>query len=186
MRQVLDASGHETWRPVLIHGGKYAARYQVSDLGHVRANPDAPGQGRRPGRVLSEAPNSGGYLQVRLYQDAKAKMVKLHRVVAEVFLGPRPEGMTINHIDGDKTNNAAANLEYVTHKDNNRHAWRTTRPTKTVFYGERMSVTEAVDRFAIPEVNERLVWSRIGKGWDPEAALTTPKLKPYGRTVQCP
>jgi hypothetical protein len=42
----------------------------------------------------------------------------LHQLVAETYLGARPTGLVINHIDGDKTNNNIENLEYVTQNEN--------------------------------------------------------------------
>jgi hypothetical protein len=46
----------------------------------------------------------------------------IHRIVAELFIGPCPPGMEVNHRDGDKQNNRAENLEYVTRKQNMAHA----------------------------------------------------------------
>ena len=48
----------------------------------------------------------------------------LHVLVAEAFLGPCPKGKEANHRDGDRKNNAASNLEFVTHSQNVRHALR--------------------------------------------------------------
>ena len=47
-----------------------------------------------------------------------------HVLVALAFIGPRPEGLHVNHIDGDKLNNAVSNLEYCTPKENTAHAFR--------------------------------------------------------------
>lgn len=46
----------------------------------------------------------------------------VHELVAAAFIGPRPAGHQINHIDGNKQNNRVENLEYVTHAENGRHA----------------------------------------------------------------
>jgi FixJ family two-component response regulator len=45
-------------------------------------------------------------------------------LVAAAFIGPRPIGMHINHIDGVKSNNFATNLEYVTPSENTKHSYR--------------------------------------------------------------
>lgn len=53
------------------------------------------------------------------------KSVLVNRVVAWAFL-PNPENLPqVNHIDGDKENNAVANLEWASASDNEKHAHRT-------------------------------------------------------------
>jgi len=53
------------------------------------------------------------------------KFYPLHRLVAEHFL-PKPEGCDyVNHINGDRHDNRAANLEWVTQSENMKHAYRT-------------------------------------------------------------
>jgi len=47
---------------------------------------------------------------------------RVHRLVAEAFLGPRPPDHEVNHIDGDKKNNRAENLEYTSPGGNKAHA----------------------------------------------------------------
>jgi len=84
--------------------------YWVSSSGQVR--------GVR-GWVLSPDTVAGGYQRVRL-GDGKLHLV--HLLVAEVFVGPRPVGMQVNHKDGVTSNNAASNLEYATPSENVRHS----------------------------------------------------------------
>ena len=44
--------------------------------------------------------------------------IELHRIVAECFLGPCPEGFEVDHINADKSNNHISNLQYLTKEDN--------------------------------------------------------------------
>ena len=85
-------------------------RYEVSSLGEIRMI----------GKDYCLKPNwdaTGGYGRVSL-----KKQVRVHTVVAYAFLGPRPDGLDINHIDGNKRNNSSLNLEYVTRSENCRQA----------------------------------------------------------------
>lgn len=102
----------EEWRPVPDTGGNY----MVSSLGRVA-------------RIMRGAPNShNGYRYVSfLWKDAVRQIARtIHSVVAAAFIGPRPPGYYVNHIDNVRHNNRAANLEYVTPTENQRHSWRTT------------------------------------------------------------
>ena len=102
----------EAWRTI----GGYP-QYQVSDRGRVR-------RCRRDGhRVLKPVAASNGYYQICLYNGGKSRRVLVHALVAAAFLGPRPSPEhQINHLDGDKANNTAENLEYLTRRENRRHA----------------------------------------------------------------
>lgn len=66
---------------------------------------------------------SGGYLSVdaKSLKTGKFRHLRAHRLVIAAFKGENP-AMVVNHIDGNKTNNCLENLEYVTQKENVRHA----------------------------------------------------------------
>lgn len=66
--------------------------------------------------------NKGGYPQIRIRLDGKHRQCSIHRLVAEAFI-PNPDNKPqVNHIDGNKQNPSANNLEWVTAKENVSHA----------------------------------------------------------------
>ncbi len=63
-----------------------------------------------------------GYEYISLRINGKTHQSTVHRLMALSFYGELPEGMTINHIDFNKTNNKISNLEIITMYDNMQHA----------------------------------------------------------------
>jgi hypothetical protein len=77
-------------------------------------------------RYLQPCVNKGGYYQVSLYTGYKSfKTKKLHRLVAEAFIHNPHNLSTVNHINGDKSDNSVGNLEWLSPADNNKHAFST-------------------------------------------------------------
>lgn len=74
---------------------------------------------------LRKQRNVRGYSTITLLHDKGKKFTGVHRLVYETFVGPIPEKMEINHIDGNKSNNSFENLEVVTSSENKLHAFRT-------------------------------------------------------------
>lgn len=116
---------HEEWRAVVGFEGEY----EVSNLGSVRSlSRDVPCLSRwgtprtfrLTGRILSTW-LAAGYPSVVLRKSDKRQV---HRLVMAAFVG-EANGLHVNHLDGDKTNNALPNLEYVTPKENTAHAMAT-------------------------------------------------------------
>lgn len=62
-----------------------------------------------------------GYQHVRIPMGDKYKNVRIHRAVAETFLGDISKGEVVNHIDGNKLNNKLENLEIISQSANVRH-----------------------------------------------------------------
>lgn len=106
-----DLFSGEEWRPVAaVIPGRVV--YEVSSFGRVRST------GPRA-RVLRQELNRRYYV-VSLHGKFRRLV---HTLVAAAFVGPKPVGMTVNHIDGHKSNNSSGNLEYLTHRENIRHAF---------------------------------------------------------------
>jgi hypothetical protein len=92
--------------------------YQINSLGFVRRTSSL--------RVLNMPLNSNGYKQVNLSVAGKKKRFLVHRLVAIHFIiNPHPKTyVTVNHRDGNKTNNNASNLEWCSQSLNNYHKTR--------------------------------------------------------------
>ena len=84
------------------------------------------GEYLRKGRILKQPLNSYGYPCVTIkLLDGSQKYVAVHKLIAITFI-PNPENKPqINHIDGNKLNNAVSNLEWCTVKENINHAYKT-------------------------------------------------------------
>ena len=91
--------------------------YEVSNGGRVR--------NRRTGKMLTPRKDRGGYMTVRLQVEGRTATRFVHRLVAEAFIDSKPGLEIVNHLNGDKTDNRADNLEWTTHAGNIRHAYRT-------------------------------------------------------------
>lgn len=78
------------------------------------------------GYILRGNKKRTGYREVSLTgRNGRRKSVLLHRLLAEAFCGEILPGMEVNHIDGNKDNNSADNLELITHAENLFHAFVT-------------------------------------------------------------
>lgn len=112
----------EVWKDVI----NYEGFYQVSNFGNVRSLDRIikyiDGRSRNEkGKVLNPYKGTKKYL----YIDLKGKSVSIQRLVAIHFLENPENKPTVNHIDGNKSNNHVDNLEWNTFSENNYHAWQT-------------------------------------------------------------
>ena len=86
--------------------------YEVSELGQVASIK----RGER--QILAGGKNDMGYRNVLLYTNGTRVGRRVHQLVALAFIGPRPEGLEIRHLDGNQLNNAASNHAYGTAEEN--------------------------------------------------------------------
>lgn len=120
---------NEIWKDIPNHEGVY----QASNLGNVRSmdrtifNAGSGCSYRVKGVILRPCRARNGYWVVNITR----RTSYVHRLVCEAFFGPIPQGMTVNHKDGDKQNNALNNLEIVTYSQNHLHAFDILHRTPT-------------------------------------------------------
>ena len=123
----------EIWRPVV----GYEGLYDVSSYGRVRSL-DRYVKGRygnyrlHKGKILSPAKDTTGYLKVVLACNGKCKTIKVHRLVAQVFILNPDNLLEVNHKDEDKTNNRVENLEWCNRKYNCNYGSRNIRRRETL------------------------------------------------------
>lgn len=125
----------EEWVPVSEH-----PRYLVSNFGRVL--------NAKTQRILKQCVNSAGYKKVVL--NGKNKYV--HRLVAEAYI-QNPDALPeVNHKDGNKWNNTAENLEWVSKSENAKHAFDL--GLRSVDGYTRYRVSQSCRRFSVSEVEE--------------------------------
>lgn len=74
--------------------------------------------------MLKGSRGPDGYWRVGLHKDNHPHQNCVHVFVALTFLGPKPDGTEVNHKSMDKSDNAPANLEYVSRSENLLHRAR--------------------------------------------------------------
>lgn len=137
----------EEWKPVTGFDGYY----EVSNFGRVKTckHSFVRKDGKPmtiPERIINGSVDTKGYLQVDLKIDGKRYIRCIHRLVADAFIENPEKKDQVNHKDGNKLNNSVDNLEWVTCKENIRHAWgnHLNGPLKGEKHGNHILTDDAV------------------------------------------
>ena len=106
----MNSNQEEIWKDIV----GYEGLYRVSNLGRVKNTITH--------NFLKNYLHKSGYVRINIKKLQKNNNCRLHRLIARAFI-PNPENKkTVNHIDGNKQNNSIENLEWLTQKENNKHA----------------------------------------------------------------
>lgn len=112
----------------LLQGRKwvlgYEGMYSVSEDGFVYSHRRCKSGKIMKGGLVKDKknrPNCEGYKVVCLTKDGVSSTPYVHRIVAEVWVPNLEDKPCVNHIDSNKHNNSASNLEWVTHSENTQH-----------------------------------------------------------------
>lgn len=116
---------NEIWKPIK----DYEGLYEVSNLGRVKALARKKncnkGYGTIEEHIMKQTSANSDYCRVPLTNKEHIKKYYLvHRLVATAFIPNLDNLPQVNHIDGNKLNNVADNLEWCTREDNIKHAYK--------------------------------------------------------------
>lgn len=115
----------EIWRNISGY-----PNYQVSNKGRVKS---LSNDKTRKEKILKPIKHKNGYLIINLCKNGKFKHMKVHRLVAVAFVQNNSLFNTeINHLDENKENNCASNLEWCEHIHNINFGTRNERAGKAV------------------------------------------------------
>lgn len=110
--KLMAVNDTEVWKAI----DGYEGLYEVSNFGRVRSLPRRTTSGR-----ILKLEIKKGYQYAHLRNLEKSAHLRVHRLVANAFI-PNPDNKPqINHINGNKTDNSASNLEWCTCSENQRH-----------------------------------------------------------------
>jgi hypothetical protein len=113
----------EIWKDI----PSYEGVYQISNKGRLKSF-----KRYKNGKILSNINKKGWYFNVVLRYGNQKRSVKIHVLVAEMFLGLKPFGCNIHHKDGNKQNNSSDNLEYLKYSE---HSRLTAKENPKLIYG---------------------------------------------------
>lgn len=146
--------------------------YSVSNRGRVRR--ERTGRGTQIGRILKPAKGSRGYSCVDLYNGVTHRVINIHRLVAEAFLGPAAADAQVNHLNGVKSDNSVGNLEYVTCSENHRHSFQT---------GLRVNPTRKLTVDSVIAIRKELAAGRRQTHLAAEYGVTQSTIWAIGRRI---
>jgi hypothetical protein len=120
----MNTTINEKWAPVKGYEGFYEVSHTGKVNGIDRMVVSKKGLSRKKSREIKTRVNNDGYIEVRLSKNGKTTTTFIHILIAKAFI-PNPLSKSeVNHINGIKADNRIENLEWSTHSENIKHAYK--------------------------------------------------------------
>ncbi|KKM61143.1 hypothetical protein LCGC14_1534740 [marine sediment metagenome] len=125
------------WRKIEGYDGMYliSSDGSIKSVGRIVKH-KTKGKKTIHERILEKRMMPFGYMLVSLWKNNNQKTYRVSRLVASAFIPNPLDKPTVNHINGNKTDDRVENLEWATYKENEQHAWRTGLKTKGPMAGK--------------------------------------------------
>lgn len=147
-------------REVLVGG----LVYKIDECGNIYK--------RRGKGFLKHWPDKDGYHRIVVPVKGTTVNKIVHRLVYEAFIGPIPEGMTVDHKDSNRTNNHYSNLQLMTFEENaikgNAKNWKFVSPEGEVVEIYNLTAfcrEHGLDKSHMAEVHHEKPQHYQHKGW---------------------
>lgn len=115
----------EIWKDV----EGYEGLYQISNLGRIKNYEKIRSIGKTknkkiyPEGIMKQSKSNKSYFYIIFSKNGIDRTFTVHRLVAKHFIENTSNLPCVNHIDSNKANNNASNLEWVTYSYNSKHAF---------------------------------------------------------------
>ena len=135
-----ECFSREVWKDIPGFEGEYMA----STLGRIKSLK------RGKGVIRKLTTDSYGYkILVLIDKVGKRHHVKAHRMIAITFVPNPNKHETVNHKNGNKSDNSLDNLEWMTFSENSKHGW----DSGAMRMGERHALSKLTDTDVIEIIN---------------------------------
>lgn len=157
------------YKPLIYKGFDLSQQYLVSDDGQIYS--------LKTNKILKQHVNKNGYKTICVSIGTRKNkiLIRIHDAVGYNFVDGYQEGFEINHKNGNKQDNNATNLEWVSHQDNIIHSWKTGLRKDNV----RVKCNETGEIFNTLKDAER--WCGIKSNYNLWEYLRNPKRKTAGK-----